>query len=312
MVVAHRVKEAAVADRRTCVHSTVIQAVAATAGHRMRCCGLLILNHHTEVVALGTKAGQPLAKGRGVSSNLTLGWPKICIDCFEPLLQMYVVSESEWVGWCCARLLLSWRCRYCNLFVIHSFAYCLLCCQLPLSENKEAVGAIIGGDSAGIGGTVQFRDLWQFFDEPFGHEVPLTLQRMPTMTYFVPYLSAIQLFSPPIPPTTPSVPSFASSSSRPSSPASPSASGSNVSPLVLPTSSSPVPVGPLSPNSPLGRGPPMFEYYERAGPNQRIPLADKIRELAVRCPFLLSGSNAEIDRNRSWLLSSPLPPPFIY
>jgi len=44
-----------------------------------------------------------------------------------------------------------------------------------------------------------FLDLWSFFDEPYGHECSLTLENGEKRdTYFVPYLSAIQLFTPTI------------------------------------------------------------------------------------------------------------------
>eukprot|EP00741_Cyanophora_paradoxa_P006160 tig00000944_g5973.t1 len=38
------------------------------------------------------------------------------------------------------------------------------------------------------------RDLWQFYNLPYGLEVPIVSDGTDTSVYFVPYLSAIQLF----------------------------------------------------------------------------------------------------------------------
>jgi hypothetical protein len=210
-------------------------------------------------------------------------------------------------------------------------------------------GNIVSDDSGigapvGIGSTIPLSLIWSWFDEPYGHEVPLVLHphKPDVESYFVPYLSAIQLFAPPPPPSaplsthtsppgspgnaptpSPSTPPSISVASSSSSLSSSSSSSSHVavntvststpasastSPSVSP-SLSPMTTNLTSSASPLLTIPPLqplFEYYERAGPNQRVPLMDKIKELAHKCKLLLTATNRDIDLQRSWYLTSIL------
>lgn len=104
----------------------------------------------------------------------------------------------------------------------------------------------------------ELRDLWKFFDQPYGHECPVMIDRTLGDAFFVPYLSAIQLYRP------------QHSNKRNNQ------HGHNG-----------------SKNSLL-----YFQYFEREGPSGRIPLVDKIELLSRYCPLLLEGKNTELDLER--------------
>jgi len=142
-----------------------------------------------------------------------------------------------------------------------------------VSEHKMT-GDLDGSDRDAKDALRDFRlfDLWQFFDEPYGHEVPLVLEQRETEAYFVPYLSAVQLFH------------------RSSSSLSDSDSDSDS----LSEACAPAPA-------------PFFEYFERASPSQRVPLIDKIRELSHYCSALTQSKASDLDQRRSWFCISWYP-----
>lgn len=119
------------------------------------------------------------------------------------------------------------------------------------------------------GVSFQLSDLWSFYDEPYGHEVPITTQDgSENFAFYVPYLSAIQLY-------------------RPSHEA-----GDNEKEEEEETTE---------------KDTPLFEYFETAKPDQRIPLTDKVRELAHSFEAILTGRSSDFDMSRSWYAISWYP-----
>lgn len=105
------------------------------------------------------------------------------------------------------------------------------------------------------------KSLWNFYDEPYGIDIPIVIEGRTEHVYFVPHLSAIQLYK---------------RSEQP-------CQDSLKDPLVT------------------NKENLIFEYFEMLSPDLRYPLIDKIEELAqTQCPLLLDGTTLQLDPHRSW------------
>lgn len=100
-------------------------------------------------------------------------------------------------------------------------------------------------------------DLWSFYDQPYGHEVPLVIDGRQCFAFFSPYLSGIRLFA-----------------------------------------------KPMNTHEPSRL---LFEYFENATPDQRVPMANKIRELSKKWEPLVTASTCFIDLQKSWYAISWYP-----
>ncbi|KAL0246862.1 hypothetical protein GEMRC1_008068 [Eukaryota sp. GEM-RC1] len=106
------------------------------------------------------------------------------------------------------------------------------------------------------------RDLWRFYDLPFGLEVPITNSTV-NRVHFVPYLSSIQIFL-----HTDAVPSF-----------------SHMIPeLEIP---------------PFDDVQLVLEYFETTQPENRLPFPEQIHALSASCPLLYEGLSSCL-HPRSW------------
>eukprot|EP00299_Pterocystis_sp_00344_P015236 c7598_g1_i1.p1 GENE.c7598_g1_i1~~c7598_g1_i1.p1 ORF type:complete len:391 (-),score=14.69 c7598_g1_i1:37-1113(-) len=120
---------------------------------------------------------------------------------------------------------------------------------------------------------VRFSQLWEFFDRPFGHKVPITIEGSNEICYFVPHLSALQLFLKPQPAPDPfEYDSFHYHVDRTSKH----------------FSSHPLDVSPL------------VDFVEVEPPGSRVPFFEKIEALAENQPLILTGTTDDIDLDRSW------------
>lgn len=158
-------------------------------------------------------------------------------------------------------------------------------------------------------------DLWESLKEwsAYGAGVPLVLNQSDSVVqYYVPYLSAIQLYVDPSAPVTsirrPGEESDSDSSRATSSDGSyePRVQENNVSSMAqsfnkLVLRGDPF-VGDGSEEGEI-RNPPgllIFEYFERALPYHRAPLADKISDLASKFPELKTYRSCDLTQS-SWV-----------
>jgi len=121
----------------------------------------------------------------------------------------------------------------------------------------------------------KLKDLWSFYDEPYGVEIPI---RLPNVTkenvYFVPHLSAIKLMA------------NDKTSMRQSPRATESSLGTKtkVNDEAADEEESKI----------------IFEFFETVTPDLRYPLTDRIEELSKDCPFLTEGKIDELNIDKSW------------
>jgi hypothetical protein len=129
------------------------------------------------------------------------------------------------------------------------------------------------------------KDLWNFYDEPYGFDVPVILDGRNEHTYFVPHLSAIQLYRRRSSLTTSTHPEDKQAATHEELTAEVSGDTSITSGTTESTQQSDL----------------IFEFFETLTPDLRYPLIDKIEDLALhQCPELLRNSTLDLDMQRSW------------
>ena len=140
-----------------------------------------------------------------------------------------------------------------------------------------------------VGSSFRLADLWSYYNAPYGVEIPLVLEGVTTPVYFVPFLSALQLF----------VWASASDSEQlaPTVTVGVAATAGGGSSSQHPASS--------STGEPLARK-LLFEYFESAQPAHRIPLDVKVADLAPECPAILDATPEELHPD-SWYAISWYP-----
>mmetsp|Transcript_23042 Transcript_23042/g.37912 ORF Transcript_23042/g.37912 Transcript_23042/m.37912 type:complete len:424 (-) Transcript_23042:492-1763(-) len=157
-------------------------------------------------------------------------------------------------------------------------------------------------------GYFQLRDLWQFYDSPYGIEVPIFLDGSETFVYYVPYLSAVQLYvSRDSNRKADRMPSATSLASPEDVVLLDSASADPTS--VTPAYTSLVPL--ISEQAPVGRteftpssrkGPDVvleFEFFESSSPDKRLPLMEQILRLSKKCDLVLNSRSCDLHA-KSW------------
>ncbi|KAL0223154.1 hypothetical protein P9112_002544 [Eukaryota sp. TZLM1-RC] len=124
-------------------------------------------------------------------------------------------------------------------------AQCRCGCRIPITECEYFL-----------------RDLWRFYDLPFGLEVPV--KNLPVShVHFVPYLSSVQIYV--------HVDAV-----------------NNLSHLISPPSVSPIDDAQL-----------VLEFFETVQPEARLPFPEQIHALAASCPLLNEGKSSLL-HPRSW------------
>ena len=130
-------------------------------------------------------------------------------------------------------------------------------------------------------------DMWRQYSDPFGHEVALLLDGHETLSYFVPYLSALSVMSSTNVTSkdriSANIVDFPGSRTSPVKPAM-----AAVSAIPLPTSGVPFHI----------------QYTENASPYHRLPLLDKIMQLSHATPQLIQAASCQLDLERSWFAVS--------
>jgi hypothetical protein len=117
--------------------------------------------------------------------------------------------------------------------------------------------------------------LWGFYDLPYGLEVPLNLDGQTVSTFFVPYLSSIVLYPPPVTVASPTAADLAHDPPPPPSPV-------TLEDFLDPSAQ------------------PLFCFVEEESPEMRPPLFNKVFSLASAFPSLLSLRSTSVDGMRSW------------
>lgn len=116
-------------------------------------------------------------------------------------------------------------------------------------------------------------EVWEYYDQPYGHEVPLVLEDgVESYAFYVPHLSAVQVYG--------RARGEGADGAAPMIAALEERGDSSVK---------------------------LLDFFETAKPNKRVPLLDRISELDEAHEGVLTGSAVDLDCSRSWYSISWFP-----